>query len=477
MRNNVKEFVQLVKTVVTIRDPIIEIGSFQVPEQIGYADLRPLFPGKEYVGCDMIPGAGVDRIENVERLSFESETIDTILILDTLEHVQNPFAAMDEIYRVLKAGGVVIMSSVMAWPIHDYPNDYWRFTPESFKLLLQRFQAKFVFFQGQKHFPHTVLGLGIKGTMTSTEVEEIGKRLSEINREEIGVTIATPGVCRVVRSGVISSDGTFHSLEKLGFVTKSGHYIPIGKHFPFVIMRAILFKSRGLVQQYDRIRLGMIERRMVGHHHDWEGYYNVLKEFKPHGLPKIYVNQIWTEWKEFLEFMARERKPKRILEIGTGRGGSTYFLSKLGGEGSLLITIDVDPTSREYVALFRRYRPQQISCVVADSGDPTTVQAVAAILDGAPLDLLYIDGDHSYEGVKRDFELYRTFCTEKSLICLHDINPDYGVSKGVQTDAYSGEVYRFWGEIKAKYEHTEFIDSTEQDGFGIGLIYYIPAGI
>ncbi len=475
MRDNVKEFVQLVKTVVTIQEPIIEIGSFQVPEQIGYADLRPLFPGKEYVGCDLQRGPGVDRIENVEHLSLESETIGTILILDTLEHVQNPFAAMDEMYRVLRPGGVLIMSSVMAWPIHEYPNDYWRFTPKCFELLLQHFQTRNVFFQGQKDFPHTVLGLGIKRTMTSTEMEDIAQRLSNATREEIGVTVATPGVCKVVRSGVISSDGAFHSLKKLGVVTKSGYYIPIGKRFPFSLVRAILSKPRTVARLYDRIRLGMMERWVVSHRYDWEGYYSVVKEFKPHRLPKTYVNQIWPEWKKFLDFMARERNPKRILEIGTGRGGSTYFLSKLGGERSLLITIDVDPMSKEYVALFRRYKSQQISCITADSHELTTFQEIAAILDGAPLDLLYIDGDHSYDGVKRDFELYKALCTDKSLICLHDINPDHGVSKGVQTDAYSGEVYRFWGEIKSKYEHAEFIEFPEQDGFGIGVIYYKQA--
>jgi len=53
MRQNVKEFVRVVSATLPIPEPIYEFGSFQVDRQLGFADLRPLFPNKEYVGCDM----------------------------------------------------------------------------------------------------------------------------------------------------------------------------------------------------------------------------------------------------------------------------------------------------------------------------------------------------------------------------------------------------------------------------------------
>ena len=76
------------------------------------------------------------------------------------------------------------------------------------------------------------------------------------------------------------------------------------------------------------------------------------------------------------------------------------------------------------------------------------------------LDLLFIDGDHSYEGVKNDFELYSSLVKENGLICFHDIIPS----------SWGFGVPRFWNEIKMRYEHIEIIESQNQDGFGIGLI-------
>lgn len=162
MRQNIRNFVDTIVKHCNIPEPIIEIGSFIVPGQEELANLRPIFPQKTFIGCDMRKGNGVDRIENVECLSMEDESIGTVLILDTLEHVENCFKALDEIYRVLKKDGIVIMSSVMDFPIHDYPSDYWRFTPEAFKLLLKKFPIKVVGSQGNPEHPHTVYAIGIK---------------------------------------------------------------------------------------------------------------------------------------------------------------------------------------------------------------------------------------------------------------------------------------------------------------------------
>jgi len=174
MRQSVKDYLLKVISRFPPIEPIYEIGSYRVKGQEEFADLRPFFPGKVYVGCDMRPGPGVDRIEDVHCLRIKSNSVGTILIMDTLEHVENVHRAMDEIYRVLMPRGMVIMSSVMNFPIHDYPSDYWRFTPKAFELLLKRFDYYEVEFDGDPSFPVGIYGFGIKG--------ERKKRLNFIKR-------------------------------------------------------------------------------------------------------------------------------------------------------------------------------------------------------------------------------------------------------------------------------------------------------
>ena len=162
MRQTIKDFVCMVAETLPIGEPVVEFGSLQVPGQEHFADLRPLFGGKRYIGTDMREGPGVDKILNLHDIDLPSEHVGTVLCLDTLEHVEYPHKAMDEIYRVLKPDGIAIISSVMNFPIHDYPYDFWRFTPEAFKSLLKQFTGVFVGLAGIADFPHTVVGIGFK---------------------------------------------------------------------------------------------------------------------------------------------------------------------------------------------------------------------------------------------------------------------------------------------------------------------------
>lgn len=162
MRQVVKEFVGICGEALDIKEPVYEFGSFQVTGQEGFADLRPLFPGLEYVGCDYRPGPGVDKVLDLHKIDLPSESVGTVLILETLEHVEFPWKAMEEIFRILRPGGIVVMSSVMDMPIHSYPHDYWRFTPEAFQSLLGDFADTFAGSAGNAWFPHTIVGIGVK---------------------------------------------------------------------------------------------------------------------------------------------------------------------------------------------------------------------------------------------------------------------------------------------------------------------------
>ena len=174
MRPQVKDFVEIIANSLPICEPIYEFGSFQTPGQKGFADLRTFFPGKEYVGCDMRQGPGVNLVLDLHDVDLPDETAGTVIAADTFEHVEYPRKAIDEIYRILKPDGMAVITSVMNFQIHSYPYDYWRFTPEAFKSLLKPFADSFVGYAGDKDFPHTVVGIGFKGHKPPLEEMEAG---------------------------------------------------------------------------------------------------------------------------------------------------------------------------------------------------------------------------------------------------------------------------------------------------------------
>lgn len=143
-------------------DPVYEFGSFRVPGQEELANLRPLFKGFTFVGCDMRPGPGVDLIINAEHIPLRNSSIGTVVCIDTLEHIEDVKQAISEMHRILIPGGLIILSSVMNFPIHDHPFDYWRFTPTAFIYLLRPFTTCGVSFDGHPAFPTGIYGWGIK---------------------------------------------------------------------------------------------------------------------------------------------------------------------------------------------------------------------------------------------------------------------------------------------------------------------------
>lgn len=166
MRKIIQDFVTLCTNTLTLSPPIYDFGSLQVPGQEKDADLRPLFPGVKYVGCDLQSGPGVDRILDLHHLNLPKRTVHTALCLDTFEHVEYPRQAISELLRILSPGGVLILTSVLRFEIHPYPHDYWRFTPEGFESLLKDFAHAWIKPIGKVHFPHTIVAVAWKMSPT-----------------------------------------------------------------------------------------------------------------------------------------------------------------------------------------------------------------------------------------------------------------------------------------------------------------------
>ena len=121
--------------------PVLEVGSQWVEGGGGQrlADLRPLFPGRRYLGSDLRPGDGVDLVADAEDLPLADASFDVVLCLDTIEHVARPWLAYAEMHRVLRPGGLLLTSTVFWCGIHSHPCDYWRCTPQGLRIWLERF--------------------------------------------------------------------------------------------------------------------------------------------------------------------------------------------------------------------------------------------------------------------------------------------------------------------------------------------------
>jgi predicted SAM-dependent methyltransferase len=123
-----------------ILDPIVDVGAYNVN-----GNSKKFFPNHKWIGVDKRAGPDIDIVLDAEELlaHFGPESIGTIICTDTLEHAANPIAISSQFFRVLKAGGFLLLTVPLTWPIHDFPGDYWRFTPECVKeILLRDFNRK-----------------------------------------------------------------------------------------------------------------------------------------------------------------------------------------------------------------------------------------------------------------------------------------------------------------------------------------------
>lgn len=174
----------LVRTVAetfTLPGPILEIGSYQVTGQEGVADLRTLFPGRSYLGLDIRAGRGVDLLANVEALPYADRSIGTILAISTLEHVPHFWRAFDEMYRVLRPDGALLVACPFYFHRHAHPNDYWRFTPEALEMLLAPYPSKIIGYHGPTPRPANVWGLAFREARSAITADEFHLYQTRLN--------------------------------------------------------------------------------------------------------------------------------------------------------------------------------------------------------------------------------------------------------------------------------------------------------
>jgi hypothetical protein len=181
-------------------------------------------------------------------------------------------------------------------------------------------------------------------------------------------------------------------------------------------------------------------------------YYKFLGNLKA----KQYPNE-FAQYLQWIYNLCKETEINNYMCIGPERGGEFYtvdsFLRRLNPNFTNSVAYD----NHDNMYKFDQYKAiHSAEFVVADSQKMTW--------DDVPfetVDLCFIDGDHSYIGVKHDFEMVKDHC---KYIVLHDIHLTINPTRI--------QVNKFWDEIKTEYPHWEFSnkDPLLKIPVGIGVL-------
>lgn len=158
-------------------------------------------------------------------------------------------------------------------------------------------------------------------------------------------------------------------------------------------------------------------------------------------------------------------KPRGVLEIGTASGGSLFMFTRIASDEAKIVSVDLPHGSfgggypEWKIPLYSSFSlpSQQLTLIRADSHAADTFNKVNAYFDKQPVEFIFIDGDHTYEGVRSDFVMYQQLIKKSGFIAFHDIEYAEGVS-------------RFWSEVKEQYETWWEFVSDKNPRYGIGVL-------
>jgi predicted O-methyltransferase YrrM len=212
-------------------------------------------------------------------------------------------------------------------------------------------------------------------------------------------------------------------------------------------------------------------RRLKEYHsktHTIEEVVDWAMNFGGNGYMRVKTLQIPSEITRLAKSV-QALNPKIILEIGTASGGTSLIWSNLATER--VITCDLNEM-RFQAPLFTQFPPPGSKCKVTllsgNSHSSDFKALVAKELNGTKVDFLFIDGDHTEQGVTADYNDYKEFVRPGGLIAFHDIVENQPLP--------TNQVFHLWKRLKSLAEVEEFINDPKQRGFGIGIMRIAEQG-
>ena len=155
------------------------------------------------------------------------------------------------------------------------------------------------------------------------------------------------------------------------------------------------------------------------------------------------MEQVGDEIRPFARWLA-ERQPHNVLEIGVRRGGTAELWHSIAT--GIVVGVDrigADSLARAEFDAVRdslTERCPRFRFIEGDSTHEETHARVVAAFGGEPIDLLFLDGDHSLMGVTNDWRLYTPLLSDRALVAVHDI--------AEETKQFGHGVWKFWRELR-----------------------------
>jgi len=186
----------------------------------------------------------------------------------------------------------------------------------------------------------------------------------------------------------------------------------------------------------------------------------------------LQLSQVRSEIISLTQLMEK-RRPKTVVEIGTAHGGTLFLWCRLAHPQATVVSIDLPggihgggyPYWKSWI--YRRFplATQKLHLMRGDSHKPEMLARLKNVLPGdGKVDFLFIDGDHTYEGVRADFEMYSVLVRPGGMVVFHDI------CKHKYAEQINCHVDRFWQEVKNERRALEFVHNWNQGAAGIGVI-------